>query len=113
MTTPIVCPKCQSPKVVEARVIKSKLKELGLPKFTLLGFQTCQDCKHIWEKRAPLWLWYIGLVIGVGLFIPFVYVVASKNSDPGAMGGAGILASLGFGPLVGSIRGLIRAKRAS
>lgn len=111
MSTPNVCPKCQSPKVVAARLTESKVKELGLPTFTLFGFQTCQDCKHIWEKSSPAWVWCIGILIGLGLFVPFICVVAGKNSDPGAMGGAGFLAALGFVPLVGSIRGLLRSKK--
>lgn len=108
---PTACPKCQSAKVIGARVPDFKVKELGLPKFTILGYQMCQDCHHIWERRTPLWAWYTGLAIGVGLFVPLIYVVASGNNDPGAIYGTSTFATFGFIALVGSIRGLVRAGR--
>ena len=119
-TSPVVrsatpCPKCQSPNVVEALPNAVEIKKLDLPQFTILGYHTCQACGHIWERQAPLWAWYIGLIIGAGIFVaPFAYawLVLSENKDSRPFG-LGITLILGVIVIVGSIRGLMRASKAS
>jgi hypothetical protein len=72
-----VCPKCRSLKVGEAptSVVRESKQ---LPTFTILGYQMCHDCKHVWERRVPMWAWYIGLSSGVGLSVVSLLLVAAQ-----------------------------------
>lgn len=103
------CPRCQSTNVTGAMPREVELKKRGLPTFTVLGYQSCQACGQIWERRAPLWTWYLGVTIGVGLCgAPLAYAWGRPYTF-----GLGITVCLGLSVLVGSIRGLLRARKAS
>jgi hypothetical protein len=102
-----VCPKCQSVNIGEASTLalrKSQIKDL--PSFTILGYQMCHDCNHIWERRVPLWSWYTGLVIGLvgfGLFSLWLTVQYRWNLL--------FFLLLSGAIIIGSVRGIMREKR--
>ena len=129
MPNPLLCPKCQSAKTVdlgqhlamfrqrkqldspEYKSLVEKLKGLGPMKPGSSGRQMCQDCMHMWDKPAPAFMFFLALAIGVGLCVPLVYVIATKNNDPGAIGGTVVIASLGCVCIFKSIQAMTGAKQ--
>ena len=103
-----VCPKCQSVNITDVSsedVAKSPIKDL--PKFTILGYRMCCNCNHIWEKRVPMWAWYIGLASGVCGFALFLVFLLSVPFDWKLLFFLFVSGAI----IIGSIRGVSREKK--
>jgi hypothetical protein len=117
------CPKCRSENLAGVALSPKQLRELGLPNFTILGYSKCQECTHIFERSVPTWIWWLGLVLGLLLTCPFLYVLilpqfpVDSASEAGARAsevyGTGTIATFGFIIILGCIRGLLRNRKLS
>ena len=101
-----ICCQCGSTRVTAIGLNSKQAQELGLPTFTILGYQKCLACGATTERFAPMWGWYGGIVIGGALTLFFFAELIFR----GTLWIGWLPVAAGF-TLAGSITGLVRARK--
>lgn len=99
-----VCPRCQSSQLTPIPLSSGQALACGLPVLTIMGYQKCLHCGVLSERRAPAWIWLIGIAAGFASLYLFV-----KAHPLGLQFHATKILVLGSVALLGSIIGGARA----
>ena len=100
------CSQCQSEQVTALKLNGGQARALGLPSFTILGYEKCLSCGAVSERFAPVWAWFAAVAVTGALTLLLVGALV--------FGGTLFIGWLPYAIVVGlfaSVAGLARALR--